>query len=201
MTKKPKNHGFKKLSSKFESALIFATKLHATQTRKGNDVPYISHLMAVSGLVLEAGGTEDEAIAALLHDAAEDQGGKKMLKRIRSHYGDAVAEIVDQCTDAYSKPKPPWRKRKEKYIADIPHKTPSARLVSLADKVHNAQAILRDYKVVGEELWDRFNGTKENTLWYYRELAEKFKENMKSPLVSELDQIVKAIYDLAGGGR
>lgn len=189
----------KKLSPKYESALIFATQLHSTQFRKGTDIPYISHLMSVSSLVLEAGGTEDEAIAALLHDAVEDQGGKPVLERIRTQFGDNVADIVDQCSDADIVPKPPWRERKEKYIADIAHKSPSAKLVSLADKVHNAQTILRDYKVIGEKLWDRFKGKKKGTLWYYRSLSESFKENIQSPLVNELDELVTAIESLLAG--
>src|SRR5918911_197645 len=155
------------LSERFNEAFLYASQLHAEQTRKGTTIPYIAHLMAVTAIVLENGGNEDEAIAALLHDSIEDQGGEATRQEIRRRFGETVVEIVNGCTDAEVIPKPPWRARKEAYIAHLIHASPSVRLVSAADKLHNARAILADYRVLGESLWKRFNGGKEGTLWYY----------------------------------
>ena len=185
------------LSQRFEDALIYAAKLHAQQIRKGSMVPYIAHLMAVVGIVLEYGGNEDEAIAALLHDSIEDQGGDIVRQEIRRRFGERVAETVDGCTDTDVQPKPPWRERKEAYIAHIRDALSSVRLVSVADKLHNAQTILKDYRSVGDGIWERFNGGKEGTLWYYRSLVTKFRAVETSPLVDELDQVVKEIERLA----
>lgn len=185
------------LSQRFEDALIYAAKLHAQQVRKGSMVPYISHLMAVAGIVLEYGGNEDEAIAALLHDSIEDQGGDIVRQEIRRRFGERVAETVDGCTDTDVQPKPPWRERKEAYIAHIRDALSSVRLVSVADKLHNAQTILKDYRSVGDAIWERFKGGKEGTLWYYRSLVTKFRAVETSPLVDELDQVVKEIERLA----
>ena len=185
------------LSSRFEEALIFAARLHAKQTRKGTNIPYIAHLLEVTGIVLENGGNEDEAIAALLHDAIEDQGGALIREEIGRRFGDTVVAIVDGCTDAEVIPKPPWRARKEAYIAHIHHAPPSVRLVSAADKLHNARAILADYRVLGESLWKRFNGGKDGTLWYYRSLVEAFRAAGTTPLIEELDRVVSELEDLA----
>lgn len=160
------------LGPRFSGAASFAVELHGEQVRKGSGIPYASHLLTVAALVIENGGDEDETIAALLHDAVEDQGGKPMLERIRARYGGKVAHIVKACTDADETPKPPWRKRKERYISSLKCKDEPALLVSLADKVHNARAILADYREVGEALWDRFRGKRNGTLWYYRALAD-----------------------------
>jgi GTP pyrophosphokinase len=185
------------LSARFEEALIFAARLHAGQVRKGTSVPYISHLLGVASLVLEQDGDEDEAIAALLHDAAEDQGGKATLDEIRRRFGDRVAEIVEGCTDAFTTPKPPWRERKEAYLAHLPQASAAVRLVSAADKLHNARTILADYRQLGEALWDRFNGGKEGTLWYYRALVETFQASGSFSLVEELDRVVAELERLA----
>ena len=131
---------------------------HRDQRRKGTEIPYIGHLLGVCSLVIEDGGTEDEAIAALLHDAAEDQGGEQTLERIRAEFGDHVAEIVRACSDTLEDPKPPWRTRKEAYLAHLDEQPAPVLRVSLADKLFNARAILRDYLSVGDELWQRFNG-------------------------------------------
>jgi GTP pyrophosphokinase len=179
-----------KLSSRFESAFSAAASLHATQVRKGTDTPYIAHLLAVASLVLEHGGTEDEAIAALLHDAVEDQGGLPTLQRIRDEFGDAVADIVAECTDTHEDPKPDWRQRKELYIASIAKRSPSALLVSLADKLHNSRSILSDYRQTGDALWQRFRGKKEGTLWYYRSLAKAFQKTGPEPLATEFRSVV-----------
>ncbi|MBK6423588.1 MAG: HD domain-containing protein [Gemmatimonadetes bacterium] len=178
---------------RYSAALAFASELHGSQLRKGTAVPYIAHLLSVSALVLEAGGDEDAAIAALLHDAVEDQGGRPMLDRIRARFGDGVADIVAACTDAEVTPKPPWRQRKEAYLASIPHKPAPALLVSIADKVHNAGAILRDYTQLGEAVWARFAGGREGTLWYYRSLSDAFRGRAPQPLWELLEERVAAL--------
>ena len=158
-------------SDRFDEALAYASRLHRDQRRKGTDIPYISHLMSVAALVLEHGGDEDQAIAALLHDAVEDQGGEPILEEIRLRYGDGVAKIVADCSDAWEEPKPPWRERKEAYLAKLPEKDAASLLVSLADKTHNARAILNDLRQIGDDIWDRFNGGKDGTIWYYEALS------------------------------
>lgn len=185
------------LSARFEEALTFAARLHAGQVRKGTAIPYVAHLLAVASLVLEHGASDDEAIAALLHDAAEDQGGKATLDEIRSRFGDVVAEIVEGCTDAWTIPKPPWRERKEAYLASLREASASVCLVSTADKLHNARTILGDYRVLGESLWGRFNGGRDGTLWYYRSLVEVLRATGPNSLVEELDRVVSEIECLA----
>jgi (p)ppGpp synthase/HD superfamily hydrolase len=148
--------------------------------------------MTVAALVIEHGGNEDQAIAALLHDAAEDQGGTETLDDIRKRYGDAVAEIVADCTDAWTEPKPDWRPRKEAYLAKLPAKPARSLLVSLADKTHNAEAILFDYRVLGESLWQRFNGGAQGTRWYYGTLADLFSKKMPGRLSDRLLRAVAA---------
>jgi (p)ppGpp synthase/HD superfamily hydrolase len=177
-------------SSRFETALSFATRLHADQVRKVSNVPYIGHLLGVASIAIEHGASEDEAIAALLHDAIEDQGGKATEEVICRMFGVAVATTVRGCTDADVIPKPPWRERKEAYIAHLAHASPSIRLVSAADKVHNARTILRDYRQLGEDVWQRFKGGRDGTLWYYRSLANIFKELGPAGLAKELDEVV-----------
>lgn len=181
----------------FDEALAMAIEKHRTQFRKGTDIPYISHLMAVSALVLENDGDEDQAIAGLLHDAVEDQGGLETLDEIRRQFGDRVADIVRDCTDAWEQPKPPWKERKDTYLAKLPTKPLDSLLVSLADKVHNARAIRDDYGKLGDELWDRFAGGKEGTIWYYRELSRIFSEVMPGRLADALARMV-AEFDGSG---
>ncbi|MEJ2557466.1 MAG: HD domain-containing protein [Anaerolineae bacterium] len=185
------------LSARFEEALILAVRWHAGQVRKETTIPYIAHLLGVASIVLEQGADEDEAIAALLHDAVEDQGGVVALGEIRRRFGDRVAEIVAGCTDAWTTPKPPWRERKEAYIAHLRQASASVRLVSAADKLHNARSILADYRAIGEALWSRFNGGKAGTLWYYRALVETLQAADPTPLVEELDRVVSEIEGLA----
>ena len=185
------------LTNRFEEALTYSAQLHARQRRKGTEIPYVSHLLAVASLVIEAGASEDEAIAALLHDAVEDQGGAATREEIRRRFGDAVVAIVDGCTDTDQEPKPPWRARKEAYIAHVRAASDSVRLVSSADKLHNARSILSDYRTCGEALWDRFTGGREGTLWYYRSLVGAYREGGGSPLVDELERVVVEIEQLA----
>jgi (p)ppGpp synthase/HD superfamily hydrolase len=178
------------LSSRFDDALVYASQLHRDHMRKGGTIPYVSHLLAVTALVLEHGGGEDEAIAALLHDAIEDQGGPTTRDVIHERFGDVVVAIVDGCTDADTVPKPEWRKRKEDYMAHVASAPSSVRLVSAVDKLHNARAILGDYRQLGEALWDRFNGGRDGTLWYYRVLTDTFRAVESTPLTDELHRTV-----------
>lgn len=187
------------LGQRFQDALIYAAKLHARQIRKGSQVPYVAHLMGVSSVALEYGADEDEAIAALLHDAIEDQGGPEAEEDIRKRFGDRVAAIVEGCTDADVKPKPAWRRRKEAYIAHIKDASPSIHLVSCADKLHNARAILKDYRIHGDGLWERFKGGKDGTLWYYRSLSDTFRAVYPSPITEELERVVSEIEKLVRG--
>ncbi len=192
------------LSPKFENALHYAVLVHAHQVRKGSGTPYIAHLLGVASIALENGANEGEAIAALLHDAGEDAGGDGRIADIRHRFGDAVADIVQGCTDAVTIPKPPWRKRKEDYIAHVSTVSASVRLVSASDKLYNARAILADFRQVGDEVWTRFKGGKDGTLWYYRSLITAFRQASKSPLIDELDRVVTELEHLAikpaGGG-
>ena len=185
------------LTPRFHQALVYASQLHAGQLRKGTTVPYVSHLLGVASLVLEHGGGEDGAIAGLLHDAVEDQGGKPVLEEIRRRFGDQVARIVEACTDADTVPKPPWRERKERYVAHIAQAPEDVRRVSSADKLYNARAILLDYQTHGEALWSRFTGSRKGTLWYYRALVTAFRSSGTSRLVEELDRVVTELESLA----
>lgn len=181
------------LSERFNQAFKFAYELHHRQFRKGSDTPYLAHLLAVAALVIESGGSEDEAIAALLHDAPEDQGGIEILNQIKGRFGDQVAAIVDGCTDTYQSPKPPWHERKESYLNHLAGVSDQVRRVSLADKLHNSATILRDYREIGDRIWDRFNGGKEGTLWYYRSLVEIFKVGGSDWMTQEFEETVTQI--------
>lgn len=164
------------LTHRFESAMVYASQIHAAQRRKGSDTPYIAHLLGVAALTLEAGGDEDQAIAALLHDAVEDQGGQGRLLDIRARFGERVAKIVEDCTDADTFPKPPWRKRKEDYIASLGGKSIDSLAVSLADKTYNAEAIVADVDAIGEAVWSRFSAPRDEVIWYYESLAAVFEK-------------------------
>ncbi|MEB3217907.1 MAG: HD domain-containing protein [Nostocales cyanobacterium 94392] len=182
-----------KLTKKFEQALVYATQLHCEQTRKVDKIPYISHLLSVSALILEAGGTEEQAIAGLLHDAVEDQGGKATREQIRQQFGETIVEIIDSCTESDITPKPPWKERKIKYIENIRNASDSVKLVSLADKLHNARSLLIGYRNQRDKLWDYFSGTKEDKLWFYGELLKIYKESNVSFMTLELELILKEL--------
>ncbi len=186
------------LTERFDEAFQYAHRLHRAQMRKGTAIPYVTHLMTVAALVVEHGGTEDQAIAGLLHDAAEDQGGAQTLAEIRATFGDAVAEIVSDCTDSWIEPKPPWRERKETYLAGLAGKPSRSLLVSLADKTHNSEAILSDYGELGDVLWDRFSGGADGTRWYYGALSKVFADVMPGRLSTRL---TRAAVGFSGGGR
>ena len=186
------------LSVKFERALVYASIVHGGQLRKGTGVPYVSHLLGVASIALEYGANEDEAIAALLHDAVEDAGGADRLEDIRVRFGDNIANIVDECTDSYTLPKPPWKERKEKYISHIAQAPRSARLVSASDKLHNARSILKDYRLEGESLWSRFSGGKDGTLWFYQSLVQVLRAAEDNELNRELYRVVEEIILACG---
>jgi GTP pyrophosphokinase len=190
-----------KLGRRFERALVFASQKHAGQTRKKTQAPYISHLLIVAGLVLEAGGDEDLAIAALLHDVVEDCGGAPMLKEIRRRFGKRVAHVVDGCTDTDVTPKPPWRKRKEDYLKHLRTANYDTRLVSAADKLHNARSVITDYRAIGESVWERFAGKRAGTLWYYRALAREFRRRKSNRVIVELTRTVRELETVAGRRR
>jgi len=185
------------LTPRFEEALLYATRLHAEQTRKGSDIPYVSHLMTVAALTLEYGGGEDEAIAALLHDAVEDQGGDETRVEILQRFGPVITRIVDGCTDADTFPKPPWRPRKEAFMTSLQSAPESVRLVVACDKLHNARAMVKDYRVCGEALWGRFSGGREGTLWYYRKMVDVLHSKGTVHVVEELDRVVTELEALA----
>ncbi len=184
-------------SVRFRDALTYACELHAAQRRKGTDIPYVAHLLAVASIALEHGASEDEAIAALLHDAVEDQGGRATGDEIRRRFGDAVADVVHACSDTDVEPKPPWRARKEAYIAHLSGAPRSVLLVSASDKLHNARSILADLRTAGDALWSRFSGGRDGTLWYYRALVTTFQRLLPGPLTDELDRTVTALETLA----
>ncbi len=186
-----------KLSPKFEEALIYATRVHGGQLRKKTKIPYIGHLLGVTAIAMEYGADETEAIGALLHDAVEDCGGPECQREIEEKFGQRVGEIVAGCTDTDETPKPPWRERKEKYIAHLKSASASTRLVSAADKLHNAQAIVHNLREAGDEVWTRFKGGKAGALWYYRSLVAAFREHGPSLLIDELDRVVTEMERLA----
>jgi (p)ppGpp synthase/HD superfamily hydrolase len=191
------------LTDRFVKALEYGAELHRKQTRKGTRIPYVAHLLGVAGIVLEAGGNEDEAIAALLHDAVEDQGGLKTLKEIRKRFGSRVAKIVREGSDSESEDphdKPSWHERKRAYLRHLAVASKGAVLVSIADKLHNARAILADYRIHRDNLWKRFNkeATKADQPKYYRSLVTAFRgSSAPRPLVVELDPVVCELERLA----
>jgi GTP pyrophosphokinase len=186
------------LTEKFDEALVFAARLHARQWRKGTRVPYVSHLLAVAALALEHGADEDEAIAALLHDAVEDQGGAQTRELIRAKFGERVVAIVDACSDTDTVPKPPWRERKERYLHHLESETRrSVFLVAASDKLHNARSLLAEYRMHGERVWEHFRGGREGSLWYYRTLVRILLERWPSPLTEELARTVEELERLA----
>lgn len=187
------------LSTRFEEALSYAAALHRNQVRKGTSIPYVSHLLSVAALVLEDGGDEDQAIAGLLHDAVEDQGGAPRLDEIGLRFGDRVAHIVEACTDSDETPKPPYRVRKQLYLDQLPGEPPDVLRVALADKLHNARGLLRGLRAEGPaELWTHFKASPEDKLWYLRAALEVFRASFDSPMVGEFERVVGALETLGG---
>jgi (p)ppGpp synthase/HD superfamily hydrolase len=187
-----------KLGPRFRRAFLFAAEKHARQARKASTIPYIAHLMGVASLVLEFGGDEDMAIAGLLHDVVEDCGGAPMLKEVHRRFGARVAKIVDGCTDSRVTPKPAWRERKENYIRHLKSADAETRFVSAADKLNNIRSILSDLRDVGEKIWQRFNGGREGTLWYYRALLDEFMRHKPDRLVREFELEVAELEAAVG---
>lgn len=186
------------LTTRFAEALDYAAVVHAGQLRKGTRIPYVAHLIEVAAIVLQHGGGENAAIGALLHDAAEDGGGRPRLDDIRCRFGDEVARIVDGCTDTYETPKPAWRGRKEAYIARIAGEADDVRLVSCADKLANARAILEDHREVGPVVWLRFTGGRDGALWYYAAVSRAFSAAGRTPLTDRLAHVVRELEEEAG---
>ncbi|MBZ5527681.1 MAG: HD domain-containing protein [Acidobacteriia bacterium] len=197
--KKKHKSGEPALSQRFIDALGYAARIHARQKRKGKEHPYVGHLLGVASLVIQYGGGEDTVIAALLHDAVEDQGGLPRLGEIRKMFGPRVARIVEGCTDTHEAPKLPWRMRKEAYIERVRHESAEVRLVSAADKLSNVREILGDHRVGGDAVFERFSGGKDGTLWYYRALVSAYREAETTALVEELDRVVSALERRARG--
>jgi len=193
LAKKPAKQKSVKLGRRFLRAFNFAAAKHDGQTRKASTIPYIAHLMGVASLVLEFGGDEDLAIAALLHDVVEDCGGAPMLKEVRRRFGSRVAKVVAGCTDSDTYPKPPWQERKVTYIRHLKRADAGTRLVSAADKLNNVRSIVSDYRDVGEALWTRFAGGREATLWYYRALLEEFRRGTPNRLIRELELAIREL--------
>ncbi len=186
------------LGPRFLRAFQFAAKMHSGQARKASTIPYIAHLLGVAALVLEAGGVEDLAIAALLHDVVEDCGGAATLNKVRRQFGSRVAKIVEGCTDTDKYPKPPWRERKEDYLEHLKYADAETRLVSAADKLNNVRSILSDCREIGEFVWKRFSGGREGTLWYYRALLDEFLRDPPNRVTRELGLAVRELESLAG---
>lgn len=184
---------------KYLEAYVYSFELHKKQTRKGSNIPYFTHLSSVSNLIIENNGTTTQAIAGLLHDAVEDQGGIKTLKEIRTKFGSKVATIVKECSDSVVEPKPPWSERKKKYISDIKKKTQSSMFVSLCDKLHNGTCIVNDHKRVGKKLWKRFSASPKDVAWYYESLYKEFNKHLKGHRVlkDNYSLVVKEIKKIA----
>jgi (p)ppGpp synthase/HD superfamily hydrolase len=188
------------LSSDFEKALTYATRIHGGQLRKKTRIPYIAHILGVAAIAMEYGANETEAIAALLHDAVEDCGGAKRLRDIERKFGKKVAKIVQGCTDTAEMPKPPWLERKKAYVAHVRRASMPTKLVSASDKLHNVRAILMDYRQEGEKVWARFNSGKQGALWYYRALVNAFSGKRIQPLVQELNRTLTQLELLSNRG-
>ncbi|HYZ68419.1 MAG TPA: HD domain-containing protein [Mycobacterium sp.] len=191
-----------KLTGQFAKALVYAELKHHTQVRKGGDIPYVGHLLSVAGLVINDGGSEAQAIAALLHDAVEDQGGPATLDEIRNNFGDDVARIVAECSDTDEEPKPAWLERKQNYIDHLATVGEDTLLVSVADKLDNARSMLRDYHEHGPKLWERFNRKNpQDHLWYYSGLLNAYRaRGLNSWMVDELGRVVGELKRLVEGG-
>jgi hypothetical protein len=203
--RQPATKPFVPLTIQFDHALLFAAQVHRNQDRKRSGIPYLSHLLGVAAIVLDYGGDEDLGIAALLHDAAEDHGGRAMLRSIEQLFGPRVAKIVDGCTDSYGddeKSKPKWYPRKLRYLRRVRHEDAETRFVSAADKLYNTRAILRDLRQSGESAFDRFSAPKVKVLWYYRSLVREYRAggvtHLLKPLLDDYDRAVTELEHLSG---
>lgn len=184
-----------RLTERFIRALEYATHLHWHQLRKGGNIPYISHLISVAALVLEDGGDEDGAIAALLHDAIEDQGGATIRDDIRQQFGDRVLQIVEACTESDQIPKPPWKQRKMQALAQLRRADPAVQRVMIADKLHNLRSIWADQQRCGDQVWQRFNASRTEVLWFYTACLDAVRDRNNSPMVTELQTLLQALSE------
>lgn len=188
-----------RLGERFEHALIYTARLHANQVRKDSRTPYIAHLLATAGLVMEYGGNEDEIIAALLHDALEDQPHNgNTAREIEAHFGNGVLAIVQACSDTQTHPKPPWRQRKEAFLQSLPTAPPSACLIIAADKLHNTRTLTREYREHGDAIWQRFKGGRDGTLWFSQAVLAALHQcaDMPPAMLSELADAVTELETL-----
>ena len=185
------------LDNRFQQAVALACELHAGQTRKGSQIPYIAHLLGTAALVIEDGGSEDGAIAALLHDGPEDQGGKETLAMIKTQFGERVARIVADCSDTFEEPKPPWKERKLAHLAHLEHADLDSCRVVLADKLYNARTLVNDLYRDGEIAWEKFNGGKEGTLWYYQKMHAVLSSKLPGELTDQLGRAIEEILRLS----
>ncbi len=183
-------------SERFARGFALAERLHRDQQRKASSIPYVSHLLAVAALTLEYGGDEDQAIAALLHDAAEDQGGLATLEAIRTDFGDRVADIVAVCSDTFETPKPEWRARKENFVSDLESIPLDGLLVVAADKLHNATTMLEGHRAIGAELWSRFTGSRDQQLWYLESVAEICSRRLGGDALRLADRLTSVVAQL-----
>ncbi len=183
------------ITERFRNALDYAARKHATQTRKASDIPYLSHLMSVCSIVMDNTPDEDVWIAALLHDAVEDQGGEKTALEIEEQFGKRVADLVRGCSEMTAGEdgvRPSWLQRKQCYLANLPGSDPGVLLISVADKLHNARSVLRDWLACGEDAYCKFSAGKAGTHWYYQQIIQCYRESGAVPkhLLLELEETV-----------
>jgi (p)ppGpp synthase/HD superfamily hydrolase len=189
------------LTDRLSEAFAYAERLHRQQTRKGNDIPYVAHLMAVCAMVLEWGGDEDVAIAALLHDAVEDQGGLETLAEIRARFGERVADIVAACSDSTTTDKAvkaPWEDRKRATVSKLRDAGLDVALVAAADKLHNLSALVRDVRREGPTTMSRFNAAPDRVIWYHGAIAEALEAHRGVIPIAELEETNAVLAALLG---
>jgi GTP pyrophosphokinase len=195
------------LTSRFTDAVDYARHLHI-ERRKGTGIPYMAHLLGVAALVMAEAGhaaisvTEDMVIAALLHDTVEDHGGLVRLEDVRQNFGSDVARMVEGLTDSFaadSDKKEPWQHRKESYIERLRDEPADVQLISAADKLYNAKAILDDYREIGPRIWERFHRGRNDQLWYFNALIEVFKAAGGGRTVTELERVVAELTEISAG--
>jgi (p)ppGpp synthase/HD superfamily hydrolase len=197
------------LGERFDAALALAHRVHRRQKRKGTSIPYIAHVLGVTALVLEHGGNEDEAIAAVLHDVLEDVAEfgagltvDALSREIEARFGSTALRLVEYMTDTVAHPKPNWPERKALHLRALSQAPPSALLIAAADKLHNVRSLIRDYRSAGEALWERFNpeAGRDRTIAYYRAALELFKARLPGALTDDLEREVIALEELVSAG-
>ena len=185
-------------SERVVEAFALMYELHRTQLRKGSRTPYITHLLGVASLVGGHGGDENQFIAALLHDAVEDQGGLETLQRIRARFGDDVAGLVLACSDADTDPKPPWQERKDQFLESVRKADGRVKLIVAADKLHNSRELAGHLIERGPEVWKIFKAGKERTLWFQAEILKALEQGAwRHPILRELNDAVDMLHRTA----